>query len=146
MIIIGPITLFLILFIVLVLAGRGAFEKKIRLEFDAFESRYMRENNKPLPYSFAEFWQFTSKYMQRFRVMRALAALFFLSPLVFFWLSHEAGKGWDRNETLEMIYMALAFIFLALGFVGSFWVDRKFGKRKFEQLVANFESTVITKG
>ena len=42
--------------------------------------------------------------------------------------------------------MALAFIFLALGFVGSFWVDRKFGKRKFEQLVANFESTVINKG
>lgn len=146
MIFIGPVTLFFIIFLVLVLAGRGAFEKKIRLEFDAFESRYMREHNKPLPYSFAEFWQFTSKYMQKFRVMRALAALFFLSPLVFFWLSHEAGKGWDRNETLEMFYMALAFIFLALGFVGSFWVDRKFGKRKFEQLIANFESTVINKG
>ncbi|KPP82063.1 MAG: hypothetical protein HLUCCA04_04875 [Oceanicaulis sp. HLUCCA04] len=142
MIIIGPLALILILFILFAILNKGAAEKKMRLEFESFQSRFERENGQPLRYSFAEFWQFASGYLARFRLARAMAALIFLIPLIFLWLGSEAGKGWDRNETLAMVYHVMAGLFIILGFVAALWVQNKFGKGKFAELIAKFEATI----
>jgi len=71
-----------------------------------------------------------------------MAALIFLIPLIFLWLGSEAGKGWDRNETLAMVYHVMAGLFIILGFVAALWVQNKFGKGKFAELIAKFEATI----